>query len=302
MLGGNVLPTPDGVDDAMDPGPLEVKSTGPPDLRLLVLNRAENVSLVRQALHGLATAVRLDEPLVNDMKTAVSEACNNVVLHAYDGDDGPLELYASPHGNEVEVVVRDRGSGIQPHPVEPEQTMQGVGLALIQALTDRVEFGGGAGEGTEVRMTFSAEEDLFAGTLNGDVPSETAVPPPADVQVSVCGLLVGPVLSSVVSMLAVRGGFSVERLGDVQVLSDSISAHAMAGFLGRHVHLGVDADDGRLDLRLGPLVAEGGRAVVEASAVGGLDPLLERLSDEVAVEPAPGGDGEVLRLTLLAAP
>jgi anti-sigma regulatory factor (Ser/Thr protein kinase) len=279
---------------------VELKSSGPPDVRLGLENQAENVALVRQALGGIAAAVRMDDALLADVKTAVSEACNNVVVHAYAGDRGPMEVYASPDGRELTVVVRDAGQGIQPRQPEPDATMQGVGLSLIQALTKKVEFGGGIGEGTEVRMVFEAPADLELGGIeavevdandNGQV-----VPPDAQITVSACGLLTGPVLSGVIGMVAARSGFSVERLSDAQILSDAIAAHGHASYPGRHVHVAIDSHEHELRLRLAPLVEEGGTALVRASGIGGLEPLLERLSDELEIERS--GEREELLLTL----
>ena len=55
-------------------------------------NKPENVLLVREMLTGVAETVDLDGSDLNDIRTAVTEACNNVVLHAYQGDEGPLEV------------------------------------------------------------------------------------------------------------------------------------------------------------------------------------------------------------------
>ena len=85
-----------------------------PDMRLVLSNRPENVALVRQALGGLANSMGIHESLLADIKTAVSEACNNVVLHAYADESGPLEVFVCPDAHEIEVVVRDEGTGIQP--------------------------------------------------------------------------------------------------------------------------------------------------------------------------------------------
>ena len=52
-----------------------------PDLRLLLSNRPQNVALVRQALGGLAGAVGLDDGLLADVKTAVSEAWDHQFIH-----------------------------------------------------------------------------------------------------------------------------------------------------------------------------------------------------------------------------
>src|SRR5271166_4446215 len=111
-------------------------------VHLGLLNDAENSALVRHVLGGVALSMGFDEGLIADAKTAVSEACSNVVLHAYHGERGPLEVTIGVHAAGLMVVVRDRGGGIQPRRVDDEQGVLGVGLSLIQALTDRVEFRG----------------------------------------------------------------------------------------------------------------------------------------------------------------
>jgi anti-sigma regulatory factor (Ser/Thr protein kinase) len=273
------------------------RMSGAPDVRLTLGNLPENVALVRQALTGLAGTIGIDEALLSDIKTAVSEACNNVVLHAYEnGGPGPLDVYFCPNGREITVVVSDEGSGIQPRPPEPDAAMQGVGLSLIQALTESVEFAGGDGQGTEVRMTFrsDAELDVPASGTDGDQPD--APRPEADTVVSAIDPLVAPVLSSVIAVLAARAGFSVERLSDAQLVTDAIAAHAGGVVAGRRVHAGIDAGEQRLELRIGPLVQGGSRALVDSSAVGGLGSVLERLADDVATESRDGH--EELRLVI----
>jgi serine/threonine-protein kinase RsbW len=275
---------------------IELRMSGAPDVRLLLANRAENVALVRQALTGVAGTVGIEESLLADIKTAVSEACNNVVLHAYDdGGAGPLEVYVCPDGHDIDIVVRDRGTGIQPRAPEPEAGMHGVGLSLIQALTERVEFVGGAGKGTEVRMAFRSEAKLDVGLP--DKSEDGSTPPQGDTIVSACGPLVAPVLGSVIAVLAARAGFSIERLSDAQLVTDSIAAHSQTFFAGRHVHAAIDTEQRRLDLRVGQLVEGGGDRLVASSAVGGLAPVLERLADELSVEQRDGG--EDLRLAIV---
>jgi serine/threonine-protein kinase RsbW len=267
-----------------------------PDMRLVLSNRPDNVALVRQALGGLAASLGIHENLLADMKTAVSEACNNVVLHAYADEGGPLEVFVCPDAHEIAVVVCDEGTGIQPREPEPEAAMHGVGLSLIQALTEKVEFVGGADQGTEVRMTFRSERAL---ELSGEGASDRAEldPPPGDTVVSASGQLVAPVLGSVIAVLAARAGFSVERLSEAQIVTDAIAAHAVDAFPGRHVHAAIDTADRRLELRVGPLVDGGGDRLVASSAVGGLTPVLERLTDEMAIERRDGG--EDLRLAIV---
>ena len=273
------------------------RMSGAPDVRLTLPNLPENVALVRQALTGLAGTIGMDESLLSDIKTAVSEACNNVVLHAYaDGGSGPLDVYVCPSPQGLEVVVTDEGHGIQPRPPERETAMQGVGLSLIQALTQSVEFVGGVGEGTEVRMAFRSDIPLKVPPPSGNGSSPDVMPPEADTVVSACGPLVAPVLSSVIAVLAARSGFSVERLSDAQLVTDAIAAHPRGAFIGHRVHAGIDTADQRLELRLGPLVTGGSQALVASSAVGGLGPLLEQLTDDVTTEAH--DDHEELRLVI----
>jgi anti-sigma regulatory factor (Ser/Thr protein kinase) len=270
--------------------------SGTPDMRLRLRNLPENVALVRQALTGLAGSIGIDESLLSDIKTAVSEACNNVVLHAYDDGDGPLDVYVCPGEHDIDVIVRDEGSGIQPRAPERDAAMQGVGLSLIQALTRSVEFGGGEGEGTEVRMAFHSEAPLDVPPPSGNGSAPEPPPPEGETVVSAADPLVAPVLSSVIAVLAARAGFSVERLSDAQLVTDAIAAHAGSAFAGHRVHAGIETTPQQLELRLGPLVNGGSDSLVAASAVGGLGPVLERLADDVRAESH--GDHEELHLVI----
>src|SRR3979411_3125979 len=137
---------------------LKLKVSEAPDVRVVLPNRAENIAVVRQALTGVADAMQLEDGLLSDIKTAVSEACNNVVLHAYDGREGPLEVYVCPTDDELDVVVRDEGQGIQPNPPEP------------------VEVAGAAGAVTGWRMGLRA-----AGLVDtaGELEVEEQVEPPS---------------------------------------------------------------------------------------------------------------------------
>ena len=130
--------------------------TPAPDVRLTMPARPEGVAVVRQALAGVADALDVDAAVVADMKMALSEACTNVVVHAYADGDGVLEVELSADDSGLEIRVRDHGRGIQPQ-VNPSREVPalGLGLPLIAALSDSFELQGQAGEGTEVRMRFS---------------------------------------------------------------------------------------------------------------------------------------------------
>jgi anti-sigma regulatory factor (Ser/Thr protein kinase) len=145
-----------------------------PEVRLTLPARPEGVGVVRQALAGVADALDFDPSVLADMKMAVTEACTNVVVHAYD-DEGLLEVEILAGEDGLTIVVRDYGAGIHPRPSREGAPALGLGLPLIAALSDAYELSGSSGHGTEVRMTFSysrlrdpAEANPVPGTVGSD--------------------------------------------------------------------------------------------------------------------------------------
>jgi serine/threonine-protein kinase RsbW len=149
-------------------------ATVPPEVLLVMPARPEGVGVVRQALAGVADALDFDASVLADMKMAVTEACTNVVVHAYD-EEGMLEVEMLAGEDGLTIVVRDHGSGIQPRPARAGAPALGLGLPLIAALSDAFELRGSAGVGTEVRMTFAyareqdpADANPVSGTIGAD--------------------------------------------------------------------------------------------------------------------------------------
>jgi serine/threonine-protein kinase RsbW len=127
-----------------------------PDIELALAARAENIAIVRHALGGLGEAFAMSERKLSDVRLAVTEACANVVVHAYpEGREGPMEIVANMDGSRLTVLVRDWGRGIRPRPDSPGL---GLGLSLIAALAEQVQLGHSREEHTEVRMTFALSD------------------------------------------------------------------------------------------------------------------------------------------------
>jgi serine/threonine-protein kinase RsbW len=125
--------------------------THSPDLEITLPARAENVAVVRHAVGGLGEVLEVDDQTLSDIKLAVTEACTNVVVHAYPDREGPMGLRASIDERRLSLVVTDRGRGIVPRADSPGL---GLGLPLIATLAESLELGTGRLEETEVRMTF----------------------------------------------------------------------------------------------------------------------------------------------------
>jgi serine/threonine-protein kinase RsbW len=142
-----------------------------PDMELALSARAENIAIVRHALGGFGEAFAVPESKLADIRLAVTEACANVVVHAYpNGEEGPMEILAGMHEGELTVLVRDWGEGIRPRSDSPGL---GLGLSLIAALAETVQLGRDDAEHTEVRMTFALEDAM---SLTEAVPSMNGQP------------------------------------------------------------------------------------------------------------------------------
>jgi serine/threonine-protein kinase RsbW len=124
-----------------------------PAVRLRMPALPDAVGVARQALTGVCEVLGFDARATGDVRLAVSEACTNVVTHAYrdEPEVGELEVAVVLGDRELTVVVRDRGRGIAPR---VDGGGLGLGLPLIAALTRRAEIGDQDGGGTEVSMTF----------------------------------------------------------------------------------------------------------------------------------------------------
>ncbi len=261
-------------------GAIEVegdKGQTAPDLRLVLPAEAQNVGVVRHALAGLAEALGMEPGRVGDLKTVVTEACMNAVVHAYEEQPGPLEVDARREQDALVVIVRDQGGGIRPRADLHRQSLR-MGLPLIAALSSSFEIGGSPGRGTVVtmRLAFSA---------NGIPPATpVAEADPGAAMSMPAGAMVGPVLSRMISIFAVRADFSVDRLSDAVLLGDAVSSQVTESFVEGTANVVVDEADGVVTVRVGPLVSGAGDRLLDQMRIPQLDASVERLADSVRVE------------------
>src|SRR4051812_38891206 len=253
---------------------------------------AENVALVRHVLAGLAEALHMQPAEIADLKTVVTEACMNSVVHAYKPEEpGVLEVEAWPEGESLQVTVRDFGAGIRPL-ADVEHRSLRLGLPLIAALTTSFEVGaspGGQGTQGRMRVPFTTPTSNGAGR---EVPlaEETRIRLPS-------GDLLAPVLSRVISMFATRADLSVDELSDAVLLSDALSASGTANFTDDTARIAIREEDGSFEVRVGPLAEGGGQQLIDGLRIPELDASLEGLAEEIRVDPLDAG-GEVLSIRI----
>jgi hypothetical protein len=133
-----------------------------------------------------------------------------------------------------------------------------------------------------------------------DTPVEDA--PPAENSVSLRlanGPLAAPVLGRVVSMVLARADCPMDRLDDALIVCDTLSAHAPAYASDDHLTFTLVTDRRGIELRVSELAAQGAGKLLADANVPGVGNVLERLTDELQIEPS-GTDGsrEQLILTL----
>jgi serine/threonine-protein kinase RsbW len=269
-------------------------------LQMSLPARAENVAVVRHALAGLADQIGMDEAGIADLKTVVTEACMNVVVHAYpDHELGQLDVEAIPEMEGLTVVVRDYGRGIRPRP-EAERPSLRIGLTLIAALSSSFEIKGGVDRGTEIRMHLQLISRDGETPMERSQAVERAHPDATEMRVGPPDL-VGPILSRALGALAARREITVDRLADAMLLSDAISAGAPQGFADGHVTLSIADRAEGVELRVGPMESGGAerlRASLNLPELGGS---LETLADELRVEDDDEGEFLIVGIASLSA-
>jgi serine/threonine-protein kinase RsbW len=280
-----------------------VARTDHPIISMRLVSDSEHVLLVRETLVGVARALDLDAGDLEDMLTAVTEACNNVVLHAYPTGRGILdfELYAKP--DTLEVVIRDIGVGIQPRLRAPRPAMAGIGIPVIQSLAQRVEYRKPLGDsGTEVTMEFGIQAtDALQALATGERPP---VPPEreatralASAEISIApASLAASVLPRLFGVFAAQAHFSTSRVSDVHMLADALSAHAPSLLEVDRLSLVATVSARDLELRVGPLGADLADRMVRESEIDGPGSIIERLTDRRHM--ASAGSMEMLALEL----
>ncbi|MWV47318.1 anti-sigma B factor RsbW [Paenibacillus sp. HJL G12] len=126
--------------------------------------QADYVDIVRLNLYGIASKMGFSYEDIEDMKVAVSEACNNSVLYAYNQQDGMVEVVFEVNRDLLSITVSDEGESFERvtpnsnrvtlhdkelHDVE----IGGLGFYLMEALMDDVSIENQTGRGTKVVMS-----------------------------------------------------------------------------------------------------------------------------------------------------
>lgn len=130
------------------------------EMELIFDSRAENEGFARVAVAAFLTQLNPTLEEVSDVKTAVSEAVTNAVIHGYEGEIHKISIRCRTEGSMLSVEVEDTGRGIadvaramEPmFTTKPELERSGMGFAFMEAFMDKVSVESEEGKGTVVRM------------------------------------------------------------------------------------------------------------------------------------------------------
>jgi len=271
-------------------------------VRFELESRPENVALVRSALASLGEALGLSDQLISDLKTAISEACNNIVLHAYGERTGPMVVTVDSTMDRLDVLVRDHGEGFRQ--LAAAEDRMGLGLAVMSALADRVEFRSPRDGGTEVRMCFNRTQRELDSFYLGAFADHDDTPLRLDGD-AVLWLepttLLRPVLGRVLRAIAAGAHFSVERFADLYAVVDALADFAAQAASGAMLGFAITGSSKRLELVSGPLLGDGDGNAAHADDRGAALEELRAALGEVADEVTAGerDNKRTLELVLL---
>lgn len=130
------------------------------ELTLIFDSRPANEGLARVAVAAFCTQLNPTLEEVADLKTAISEAVTNCIIHAYEGSVKKIRLECRLKGKELSVDVIDYGTGIEDvkkameplFTTKPEKDRSGMGFTFMEAFMDEVTVESQVGKGTIVHM------------------------------------------------------------------------------------------------------------------------------------------------------
>ena len=130
-------------------------------MKLTFLSKSTNEAFARVSVASFVA--QLDPTLeeISDIKTAVSEAVTNAIIHGYETQEGIVSIETTIEENKIEIVVEDYGKGIEDvkkamepfYTSKPELERSGMGFTVMETFMNSLEVYSETGKGTKVIMT-----------------------------------------------------------------------------------------------------------------------------------------------------
>ena len=156
---------------------IEMKSLYENEMKLEFLSKSNNEAFARISVAAFASQLDPTIEELADIKTAVSEAVTNCIIHAYDNKQGIIKINAKLHENEIIINISDNGKGIENidvakeplYTTKPNLERSGMGFTIMESFMDSMKIESIVGLGTKITLskTIKREKDTEESELIG---------------------------------------------------------------------------------------------------------------------------------------
>lgn len=130
------------------------------EMTLSIKALSQNESFARSVVAAFCVQLNPTLEQINDIKTAISEAVTNAIVHAYDSSGGEIVIWAGLTEEMVHIKITDNGKGIkdvdealQPfYTTKPDEERSGMGFTVMQAFCDKMQVESSVGKGTTITL------------------------------------------------------------------------------------------------------------------------------------------------------
>ena len=136
------------------------------EMKLEFISKSSNESFARIAVAAFASQLDPTIEELADIKTAVSEAVTNCIIHGYEKKQGIVKISAKLKENEIKIEISDKGKGIENieeakeplYTTKPNLERSGMGFTIMESFMDSMEVQSIVGLGTKIIMTKTIEQ------------------------------------------------------------------------------------------------------------------------------------------------
>ncbi len=137
------------------------------EMKLEFISKASNESFARITIAAFASQLDPTIEELADIKTAVSEAVTNCIIHGYDNRQGIVKIFAKLQGNTIIIEISDNGKGIENielakeplYTTKPNLERSGMGFTIMESFMDEVDIESVVGLGTKILMKKHIKKD-----------------------------------------------------------------------------------------------------------------------------------------------
>ncbi len=129
-------------------------------MKLDFLSKSTNESFARVAVASFVSQLDPTIEELSDIKTAVSEAVTNAIVHGYENEIGIITIHVHIKNKEVTIQIKDRGRGIEDvakaretlYTTKPDMERSGMGFTIMESFMDKLTVRSKVGKGTTITM------------------------------------------------------------------------------------------------------------------------------------------------------